>query len=479
MLTLICERLLTSGEAVGLNVSQIDQHGRAIAVRKRRSGVTVRTELNDSPFWQLYERYLANCPFKSVGDGPAFFHFDATRMPVHKVSGTIAKLRRTLGLGEAVTAKSGIASNFLAARERGFLDNEVLEMTGWANSDRFSAIARQAPANGDLIRTALARMRDRMSPEIPGAPIDMATLVGQGPAKLPPDCGPARAPLAQQTRLFVDPDIRGHVEVEPNSNYRAWLLDFETYLARNRISARDADPVVIEWYLRFRLHATVQPNTLYCVGSCLRSFYRAMISSAKIARDPMLRINIDRTYASKPPTAASADLIRIWIARLEEGICNRQRSRALVNAAALVALCALEGQTCGQIIDLRSSTALDRFGAASDAAQYIQLAVGRLALLSRPGGYLFQGYDPKEPMARQHLALMLRTAADELDLPRVNMRQLSAGFRSAFLRELADVHLLAVATGSEVVALRYEYSELGAEVLSSSEPDRQLRLDLR
>lgn len=84
------------------------------------------------------------------------------------------------------------------------------------------------------------------------------------------DCGPVRLPIAQQTRLFVDPDIRAHVGVEPNSNYRAWLLHFEMYLAGNGKSARDADPTVIERYLRFRLQDGVEPNTLYCVGSCLR-----------------------------------------------------------------------------------------------------------------------------------------------------------------------------------------------------------------
>ncbi len=269
------------------------------------------------------------------------------------------------------------------------------------------------------------------------------------------------------------------------------MLAAEKGAARNTVSAYAADladlraslnacgarPVAasaehLRSYIR-ELSGTVSARTAARRLSCLRGFYRFLAREGVRPDDPTMLLDAPRLPASLPKNLSEAEVEQLLAAA-----ADRPGVSGLAIRAALELLYAT-GLRVSELLSLRRAS----FARRPD--MLIVRGKGgreRMVLLSRQSHeavaaleagapdspHVFAGRDPRQPMTRQGLALLLKQTALEagLDPARVSPHVLRHSFASHMLARGADLRSLQMLLGHADIATTQIYTHVLAERLA-------------
>ena len=252
--------------------------------------------------------------------------------------------------------------------------------------------------------------------------------------------------------------------------YTADLADLAAFLAPRRPAV--ADPAALHAYLR-SLATACSARTAARRLSCLRGFYRFLCREGVRADDPSQLLDAPRRSASLPKNLLEAEV--------EQLIAAGAAHPGLPGLAALAALELLystglrvsellslkRGDLAGQttMLVVRGKGGRERMVLVSRAAQ---VAVAGLVAAAPKSPHVFAGRDPRRPMTRQGLALLLKQVALEagLDPARVSPHVLRHSFASHMLARGADLRSLQTLLGHADISTTQIYTHVLHERLA-------------
>lgn len=202
--------------------------------------------------------------------------------------------------------------------------------------------------------------------------------------------------------------------------------------------------------------------------SALRQFFGFLVRSGVREDDPTERLDAPRRTAPLPRFLGEAEVDALLAAGAAHspllGAALETLYATGLRISELLALPrgALSGDA--KLLLIRGKGGRERIVPLSEAARQ---ATGRLTATSPPSKWLFPGRDPKRPMTRQGMALLVKRAALEagLDPARVSPHVLRHSFASHMLARGADLRSLQVLLGHADIGTTQIYTHVLAERL--------------
>ncbi len=258
--------------------------------------------------------------------------------------------------------------------------------------------------------------------------------------------------------------------------YRADLEDFAAFAAGRGAALAMADAPLLRAYL-----ASLRPRGLAARSqarrlSALRQFYRFLLREGMLADDPSAGLDSPRPGRKLPKFLSPQEILALLAA-----------AESLPGRAGLTAVAALEllyatGLRVSELLALppsaitaheamilvRGKGGKERMVPLSPIA--VAAAERLLAAREKPGRWLFPGRDPRRPMTRQGLALLLKDAAllAGLDPARVSPHVLRHSFATDLLANGADLRSLQTLLGHSAIATTEIYTHLTTERLHAA-----------
>jgi integrase/recombinase XerD len=256
--------------------------------------------------------------------------------------------------------------------------------------------------------------------------------------------------------------------------YAADLADFASFAAARGQAVSAATTETLQAYMAGLAAAGLAARTAARRLSCLRQFHRFMAREGVRPDDPTQTLDTPRLPRSLPKYLTEAEVDALLAAA-----SARAGRPGLVATAALEVLYAT-GLRVSELLGLKR-TALasgaellmvrgkggkERLVPLSDAARQ---AAAALVADSAPGGWLFPGRDPRQPMTRQGFGLLLKQVAlaAGLDPARVSPHVLRHSFASHMLARGADLRSLQALLGHADIATTQIYTHVLAERLQT------------
>ncbi len=252
--------------------------------------------------------------------------------------------------------------------------------------------------------------------------------------------------------------------------YTADLADLRAGL-RGAAPAR-ADAAALQAYLR-GLSATSSARTTARRLSCLRGFYRFLAREGVRADDPSMLLDAPRLPRSLPKDLMEPDVRRLLDAAASHpglpGLVARASLELLystgLRVTELLSLRRADLASAPEMLVVRGKGGKERMVLISRAAH----EAVRALLAEAPGSrHIFAGRDPRRPMTRQGLALLLKQVAlaAGLDPARVSPHVLRHSFASHMLARGADLRSLQTLLGHADIATTQIYTHVLAERLA-------------
>ena len=256
------------------------------------------------------------------------------------------------------------------------------------------------------------------------------------------------------------------------SAYAADLADL-----RASLNACDARPVAasaehLRSYIR-ELSGTVSARTAARRLSCLRGFYRFLAREGVRPDDPTMLLDAPRLPASLPKNLSEAEVEQLLAAAADRpgvsGLAIRAALELLyatgLRVSELLSLRRVSFARRPDMLIVRGKGGRERMVLLSRQSHE---AVAALAAEAPDSPHVFAGRDPRQPMTRQGLALLLKQTALEagLDPARVSPHVLRHSFASHMLARGADLRSLQTLLGHADIATTQIYTHVLAERLA-------------
>ena len=254
--------------------------------------------------------------------------------------------------------------------------------------------------------------------------------------------------------------------------YLADLADAGGYLRSRGVTPATAGAEDLRAYLR-GLSATASARTAARRLSCLRGFYRFLAREGVRTDDPSMLLESPRLPATLPKYLSEADVETLIAAAGRHagvsGLVGRAALELLYATGLRVSeLLSLRRGDLGartEMLIVRGKGGKERMVLVSHAAKEAVVALVAAAPDSR---HVFAGRDPRLPMTRQGLALLLKQVALEarLDPARVSPHVLRHCFASHMLARGADLRGLQTLLGHADIATTQIYTHVLHERLA-------------
>ncbi len=258
--------------------------------------------------------------------------------------------------------------------------------------------------------------------------------------------------------------------------YRADLEDFAAFAAAHGASLATAQAALLRDYLgslrKRGFAARSQARRL----SALRQFYRFLLRESIRDDDPSAGLDSPRAGKPLPKYLAPAEILALLEA------AARLPGRAGATTGAALELLYATGLRISELLALppsavtagepailvRGKGGKERIVPLSPPA--LAAAERLLAGREKPGRWLFPGRDPRRPMTRQGLALLLKQAAlaAGLDPALVSPHVLRHSFATHLLANGADLRSLQTLLGHSAIATTEIYTHLTTERLQAA-----------
>lgn len=258
--------------------------------------------------------------------------------------------------------------------------------------------------------------------------------------------------------------------------YRADLEDFATFAAAHGASLATAQAALLRDYLgslrKRGFAARSQARRL----SALRQFYRFLLRESIRDDDPSAGLDSPRAGKPLPKYLAPAEILALLEA------AARLPGRAGATTGAALELLYATGLRISELLALppsavtagepailvRGKGGKERIVPLSTPA--LAAAERLLAGRDKKGRWLFPGRDPRRPMTRQGLALLLKQAAlaAGLDPALVSPHVLRHSFATHLLANGADLRSLQTLLGHSAIATTEIYTHLTTERLQAA-----------
>ena len=254
--------------------------------------------------------------------------------------------------------------------------------------------------------------------------------------------------------------------------YLADLADLAAFLGGRGQAPATADAGDLRAYLR-GLSATASARTTARRLSCLRGFYRFMAREGVRADDPSLLLDAPRLPASLPKNLLESEVEQLIAAAASHpglpGLLARAALELLyatgLRVTELLSLKRSDLAAKAPVLIVRGKGGKERMVLVSRAAQE---ATAALAAAAPKSPHVFAGRDPRRPMTRQGLALILKQIALEagLDPARVSPHVLRHSFASHMLARGADLRSLQTLLGHADISTTQIYTHVLHERLA-------------
>ncbi len=254
--------------------------------------------------------------------------------------------------------------------------------------------------------------------------------------------------------------------------YAADLADFAASLRTGGQAPAQADADSLRAYLR-GLSATCSARTTARRLSCLRGFYRFLAREGVRADDPTLLLDGPRLPATLPKNLLEVEVEQlVAAAAAHPGIPGLVAGAALellyatgLRVSELLSLRRADLAGAAEVLIVRGKGGKERMVLVSRAARQ---AAADLAAAAPRSTHVFPGRNPRQPMTRQGLALILKQIALEagLDPARVSPHVLRHSFASHMLARGADLRSLQTLLGHADIATTQIYTHVLHERLA-------------
>lgn len=256
------------------------------------------------------------------------------------------------------------------------------------------------------------------------------------------------------------------------SAYAADLADLAGFLAARGVTPVQASAAELSAYLR-GLAGVASARTAARRLSCFRGFYRFLAREGVRPDDPSLLLESPRLPATLPRNLLEDEVGDLLAAAAAHpGLPGLMATAALellyatgLRISELVALRAVELRGRPDVLLVRGKGNKERMVPVSRSAHD---ALAALQAAAPKSVWLFPGRDPRRPMTRQGLALLLKQVALEagLDPARVSPHVLRHSFASHMLARGADLRALQTLLGHADIATTQIYTHVLAERLA-------------
>ena len=233
-----------------------------------------------------------------------------------------------------------------------------------------------------------------------------------------------------------------------------------------------ATPDDLRAYLR-ALSSTVSARTAARRLSCIRHFYRFLARENVRPDDPTMRLDSPRLPQTLPDHLREPEVQALLAAAAAHagspGLVARAALELLyatgLRVSELLALRRIDLAPAPEMLVIRGKGGKERMILISRAAHD---AVQTLIAFAPESRHLFPGRDPRRPMTRQGLALLIKQIALEagLDPARVSPHVLRHSFASHMLAHGADLRSLQTLLGHADIATTQIYTHVLAERLA-------------
>lgn len=254
--------------------------------------------------------------------------------------------------------------------------------------------------------------------------------------------------------------------------YAADLADLAASLRTGGQAPAQADADSLRTYLR-GLSTTCSARTAARRLSCLRGFYRFLAREGVRADDPTLLLDGPRLPATLPKNLLETEVERlVAAAAAHPGIPGLVAGAALellyatgLRVSELLSLRRADLAGAAEVLIVRGKGGKERMVLVSRAARQ---AAADLAAAAPRSNHVFPGRNPRQPMTRQGLALILKQVALEagLDPARVSPHVLRHSFASHMLARGADLRSLQTLLGHADIATTQIYTHVLHERLA-------------
>lgn len=477
---LVADDAVSLAEVLALTGRDFDSSTQTVFAGKSRRAVDIgllRTA--------KLQRYVAACPFDILPDGPLFVGQTGAAIHVRTAQLTLQCLGERLGVPERISARKLRSGSILRKRLEGKPDKTIIAETGLTSTQHFARRFLSQPIDPRRVEHAKEEVRRNLSPDL---------ILSNSSASRPPlfDATPSQEPLSPSRsyrsgdappvpmkRLFNDEHLDEYITQNcPHPTYVGHLRRFRDYLLSNGLTADHATARDIERFYVLRAQDCTG-NTVAITHTAIHEFYVHAFRGGLVSRVPTLDVEAP-TQEKKPPIAASREVVKLWIEKVEEFIAQcREPNLNALRIAALIALCGLEGVKIGHA---RRLTPLDirEPGPEHPWAALGGHAVGCLARIARAAPaskYFFGGRDPQHPVSAQHARKWLHAWALKLELPPITFEMLTQAYKREFLGVEPDIYMLA-ATTSERGRSGYDFEELSEPLRDGTSRSTQLALAL-
>ena len=256
-------------------------------------------------------------------------------------------------------------------------------------------------------------------------------------------------------------------------SYQAHLDDLAAFAATHGRRPASCDATLLQEYMADLSRRGLAARTAATRLSVLRQFYRFLQREGVRPDDPTTLLDAPKLPRVLPKYLTEQEVVALLAAA--ERMPGR---RGAVARAALEILYATglrvsellalprDALTDGAaVLLIRGKGGKERIVPLSDAAK--QAATALLVIQMKPSHFLFPGRDPRRPLARQALFLLLKQVATEagIDPTRVSPHVLRHSFASHLLAHGADLRSLQLLLGHSDIATTQIYTHVLAERL--------------
>ena len=265
--------------------------------------------------------------------------------------------------------------------------------------------------------------------------------------------------------------------LSPNSleAYGADLRDFQDFCAAARLGPGELSAPALDAYLenlaRRGFKVTSQRRHLAAV----RGLIRELLDEGLLERDPSDSLKLRPHPRSLPRTLSRAD-VEALLAAIDAGTPRGLRDLAMLEmsyacglrVSELVGLRMYQVDLEAGVVTVIGKGGKERIVPLSPPA--LAAAERLLAGRDKKGRWLFPGRDPRRPMTRQGLALLLKQAAlaAGLDPALVSPHVLRHSFATHLLANGADLRSLQTLLGHSAIATTEIYTHLTTERLQAA-----------
>ena len=254
--------------------------------------------------------------------------------------------------------------------------------------------------------------------------------------------------------------------------YASDLADAAGYLQSRDTTPAQAGTEDLRAYLR-GLSATASARTAARRLSCLRGFYRFLAREGVRPDDPSMLLDSPRLPSTLPNNLLESEVEALVAAAVAHPAPQGHVARAALEllyatglrVSELLGLKRAELGARTDVLIVRGKGGKERMVLVSEAARR---AVAAMVATAPDSRHVFAGRDPRRPMTRQGLALLLKQVALEagLDPARVSPHVLRHSFASHMLARGADLRSLQTLLGHADIATTQIYTHVLHERLA-------------